>query len=126
MSDNQDHKKVDNHLLQESTDSDIPPGEILLTEFMEPCGLSIEDLANLLHVSQETLCPIIANDPWPITVELALRLGRLFGMSPEFWLNLQRSYELRKAFKNSELIKKIEREVPAWPAANWSNARERQ
>ena len=76
--------------------SDITPGEILFEEFMKPHGLSQHGLAAALSVSPMTINHIV-NGKRGITAEVALRLGRFFGMNPQFWLNLQAHYDLEKA-----------------------------
>lgn len=71
----------------------IPPGEILRSEFMEPLNLSATKLA--LHMGvPATRVTAILNDNRTITADTALRLSRVFKMSPEFWLNLQSNYEV--------------------------------
>ena len=76
--------------------SDITPGEILLEEFMKPYGLSQNGLAQALGVSPMTVNQIV-HGKRSVTAEVALRLGRYFGMAPQFWLNLQSRYDLEKA-----------------------------
>lgn len=76
--------------------SDITPGEILLEEFMKPFGLSQNGLAAALGVSPMTLNQIV-NGKRAISAEVALRLGRYFGVAPQFWLNLQARHDLEKA-----------------------------
>ena len=76
--------------------SNITPGEILLEEFMKPHGLSQNRLSKSLGVSPMTINEIV-NGKRSVTAEVALRLGRYFGMSPQFWLNLQARHDLEKA-----------------------------
>jgi len=64
------------------------PGEILLTEFLQPMGISQYRLARAIHVPQTRIAAIIKNGR-TITADTALRLSRFFGTSVEFWLNLQ-------------------------------------
>lgn len=73
----------------------IHPGEILVDE-METLGLSANALAAALKVPANRISTIV-NGARSITADTALRLARYFGTSPEFWLNLQKSYELRVA-----------------------------
>jgi addiction module HigA family antidote len=73
----------------------IHPGEILADELQE-LGISAAELARRLHVPTNRITQII-NGQRGITADTALRLGQWFGTSPEFWLNLQKSYELRLA-----------------------------
>ena len=74
----------------------IPPGEILMEEFMRPLGISINALARDLAVPANRISGII-NRTRAITADTALRLGKHFGVSPEIWLDLQSDYELRVA-----------------------------
>lgn len=73
----------------------IHPGEILADEINE-LGMSASDLARVLHVPKNRITEII-NGKRGITADTALRLGRYFGTGGEFWLNLQKNYELRLA-----------------------------
>ena len=74
----------------------IPPGEILLEEFMQPLGLSINALARAIDVSPNRVSEIV-NGKRAITADTALRLGKYFAVSPEIWLDLQSDYDLRVA-----------------------------
>jgi antitoxin HigA-1 len=78
----------------------IPPGEILMEEFMRPLGLSINALARDLAVPANRISGII-NGTRAITADTALRLGKYFRVSPEIWLDLQSDYELRVARQTS-------------------------
>jgi len=71
----------------------IHPGEILREDFLEPLGMNMNALATALHVPANRVGQIVAGDR-SITAETALRLGRFFGTTPEFWLNLQQRYDL--------------------------------
>jgi antitoxin HigA-1 len=70
----------------------IHPGEILLDE-LEEIGISSAELARILAVPPNRISQIIAGKR-SVTADTALRLGRYFGTSPDFWLNLQKMYEL--------------------------------
>ena len=74
----------------------IHPGEILLEEFLKPLGMSMNKLAANLHVPANRVTQIVDGQR-AITGETALRLARYFGNSPEFWLGLQRDYDLEIA-----------------------------
>jgi addiction module HigA family antidote len=76
--------------------SAITPGEILLEEFMKPNGLSQNRLSAALGVSPMTVNEIV-HGKRAVTAEVALRLGRFFGIAPQFWLNLQARHDLEKA-----------------------------
>jgi addiction module HigA family antidote len=73
----------------------IHPGEVLADE-LEELGISASALARELDVAPNRITQIL-NGQRGITAETALRLGRWFDMSPNFWLNLQKQYELRLA-----------------------------
>lgn len=74
----------------------IHPGDILLTEFMEPHGLTAYRLAKELHVPAPRINDIVRGKR-SITADTALRLGVYFGLPAQFWLNLQNEYDIRKA-----------------------------
>ena len=74
----------------------IPPGEILLEEFLKPNSISQEQLSRDIDVPKSRISAIV-NAERSITADTALRLSAYFGTSAEFWLNLQAEYELRQA-----------------------------
>lgn len=74
----------------------ITPGEILMEEFLEPDGLSLNRLARDLDVPTGRLSQIV-NGKRVITADTALRLEKYFGISAQFWLNLQSRYDLKVA-----------------------------
>ena len=74
----------------------IHPGEILREEFVLPLGLSGNALARALCVPANRVNAIL-KETRNLTADTALRLARFFGTSPEFWMNLQKTYELRLA-----------------------------
>ena len=92
----------------------IHPGEILLEEFLKPLDLSMNHLAIELRVPASRINAIVEGER-AISADTALRLGRYFGMSPEFWINLQATYDLRLA--RLELEEQIERIIPRRSAA---------
>jgi addiction module HigA family antidote len=71
----------------------IHPGEILMGEFLEPMGISQYRLAKDISVPPRRINEIV-HGKRSITADTALRLGRFFGMSAQFWLNLQTRYDL--------------------------------
>jgi len=74
----------------------IHPGEIPLTEFMEPLGLTAYRLAKDLAVPAPRVGDIVRGKR-AISADTALRLGIYFGLPAQFWLNLQNEYDLRRA-----------------------------
>jgi addiction module HigA family antidote len=91
----------------------IHPGEILLEEFLKPMGLSQNRLALDIRVPARRINEIV-HGKRRITADTALRLGKFFGMSPQFWLGLQMDYDLDVAEDN--LREKINREVQPYAA----------
>jgi antitoxin HigA-1 len=86
----------------------VHPGEILSEEFLKPLGLSMNQLALALRVPANRINAIVAGQRG-ITADTALRLGRYFGTSPQFWINLQARYDLEST--KDKLAAQIEREV---------------
>ena len=85
-------------------------GELLVSEFMEPLGLSEDALASALAIAPARLHDVISGDV-PMDAELDLRLARYFRMSEGFFLGLQDDYELLEAKRalNGELEKILPR-----------------
>ena len=71
----------------------IHPGEILLEEFLNPMDISQYRLAKDISVDPRRINEIV-HGKRTISADTALRLGHFFGMSPQFWLNLQSHYDL--------------------------------
>ena len=86
----------------------VHPGEILLEEFLKPLDMSMNHLAIALRVPASRINAIVDGER-SVSADTALRLGRYFGISPEYWLNLQATYDLRMARR--ELEEQIERDV---------------
>lgn len=74
----------------------VHPGEILQEEFLVPLGISQYRLAHDISVPPRRINEIV-HGTRSISVDTALRLGRYFGVSPQFWLNLQNHYDLEQA-----------------------------
>jgi addiction module HigA family antidote len=74
----------------------IHPGEILLDEFLNEFGVTSYALAKAIGVPTNRVTGIVNGDR-SITADTALRFGRFFGNSPEFWMNLQMHYDLEVA-----------------------------
>ena len=89
------------------------PGEVLRKEFLVPLGLSANALALELRVPATRIGDIL-KERRGITADTALRLARYFGTTPEFWLNLQQSYDLSQA--EAENGERINRDVHPRPA----------
>lgn len=83
------------------------PGEMLREDFMADYNLTTTGLAEKLGVSRQTVNELLL-ERRAVSPAMALRLSRLFGNTPEFWLNAQRAVELWKAKKeNKQEIEKI-------------------
>ena len=78
------------------------PGEILREEFMKPMGISAYQLAKALHAPG---IYEIVREERAISATVALKLGKYFRMTPEFWMNLQTDYDLRLAAAGVSLTK---------------------
>jgi len=74
------------------------PGEVLKELFLDPLGMSAGTLARRLGVPRTRIERLVRGET-AMTADTALRLSRFFGNSAEFWLNLQRAYELAEARK---------------------------
>ena len=88
--------------------SPITPGEILLEEFLKPMGISQSQLAKDINVPPNRISQVV-HGKREITADTALRLGKYFGIEPEFWLNLQVRFNMKIA--KSKLGRIIEKEV---------------
>ena len=86
----------------------IHPGEILREEYLEPLEMSVNALANALHVPATRMNEIVRGNRG-VSADTALRLARYFGTSARFWLNLQTEFELRQA--EVEKAAKIAKEI---------------
>jgi addiction module HigA family antidote len=75
------------------------PGALLREDFLPEYGLTVSGFAKSLRVSRQTVNELL-RERRSLTPEMALRLSRLFGNSPEFWLNAQREIDLWEATRN--------------------------
>jgi addiction module HigA family antidote len=87
----------------------VHPGQVLLELFMEPLGLSQNQLAKALDVDPGRINRIVTGKT-SISADTALRLARYFGTTPEVWMNLQSKYDLEvaKARKAGEIETKVQ------------------
>ena len=90
----------------------IHPGEFLREDFMKPMGLSANGLAIALRVPVTRITEII-RERRGITAETAVRFSQYFGTTPEFWMNMQKSYEL--GIMERDLLRRIRAEVRPAP-----------
>ncbi|MFQ5348551.1 MAG: HigA family addiction module antitoxin [Rhodothalassiaceae bacterium] len=94
--------------MADPTGPPVHPGEILAEEFLVPMGISQYRLAKSINVPPRRINEIV-HGKRGITADTALRLGRFFGIDPQFWINLQGHYDLEVA--KDRLAGRLEREV---------------
>ena len=101
-------------IARKPSDRGIPihPGEFLREDFMAPLGLSANALAMALHVPVTRVSEIV-RERRGITADTALRLAQYFGTTPDFWMNMQKQWELAIAEKQSH--RRIRSEVKPAP-----------
>lgn len=86
----------------------LHPGEILREEYLVPLDLKPYTLAKKLHVPRTRIERLVA-EKTPVTPDTALRLGKFFRTTPEFWMNMQASFDLATtAAETSDDIASIE------------------
>ena len=86
----------------------IHPGQILFEEFLQPMGISQYRISKDISVPARRINEIV-HGKRSITADTALRLGKFFGMTAQFWLNLQSRYDLEVA--EDELKNRLKKEV---------------
>ena len=92
----------------------VHPGEILLEDYINPQGISVNEISKTLHVPYSRLREVVDGNRG-VTADTALRLERYFGSEAQGWLNLQSAYDLRIAEK--AVGKSIDKQVlPMVPA----------
>jgi len=92
----------------------VHPGEILMEEFLAPMGISQYRLSRDISVPPRRINEIV-HGTRSVTADTALRLGRYFGISPQFWLNLQAHFDLEQ--EQDKLGDRLEQEVQAFAMA---------
>lgn len=103
-----DRRRIDFSDVASGRLAPVHPGEVLRDEFLTPMALSVYRLARALKVSRPRLNDLVLGRRG-VTVDTALRLGRYFGTTPEFWINLQTRYDLDVAERT--VRRDIEREI---------------
>ena len=91
-------------------------GEILTEEFMEPLALTQGALAEAMGVQRKHVNEL-CNDRRKVTAATALILARVFGNSPDFWLNAQKRSDLWEAMHSPRELERVKRARPLTPAA---------
>lgn len=89
----------------------VHPGRIVRHDCIEPLGLTITKAAEVLGVTRQALNNVV-NCKAAISPEMAIRLSKAFGSSPETWLRMQVSYDLAQARKDESKIKVRRQHVP--------------
>ena len=87
------------------------PGEIVKYECLEPLGLSITRAAEGLGITRQALSDLI-NEKSGVSVDMAIRLSKAFGSTPETWLGMQMAYDLWQARERAESIQVEQFEIP--------------
>lgn len=82
------------------------PGEILAGLYFEPLKLTVTDAAGKLLIARPNLSAII-NGKAGISASMALKLAKAFDTSPQFWLNLQMSYDLWQCYENDKSVDNV-------------------
>lgn len=92
----------------------VHPGEIIRQDILPEVGLSVTAAAKALGVSRQMLHDILAERK-PLSAVMCLKISRLLGSTPEFWMRLQADYDLKKAAHSREVMKRVRRIVPVKP-----------
>src|ERR1700693_2153185 len=92
----------------------VRPGGIINEDILPSVGLSVTAAAKALGVSRQMLHGILAGRK-PLSAVMCLRVGRLFGGSPEVWMRLQATYDLKKSEENKKILDRVARIVPVKP-----------
>ena len=89
----------------------VHPGEIIREDILPAVGLSVTTAAKALGISRQMLHGILAGHK-PLSAVMCLKVARLFGGSPEVWMRLQASYDLKKSAQNKKVMARVARIVP--------------
>lgn len=89
----------------------VHPGEILKQDILPESGLSVTAAAKALGISRQMLHDILAERK-PLSAVMCLKLARLFGGAPEFWMRLQAAYDLKIAAQDKKIMATVAKIVP--------------
>ncbi len=92
----------------------VHPGRIVRHDCLEPLDLSVTGAAKVLGVTRQALSNVV-NGKAGVSPEMAIRLSKAFGSTPETWVRMQAAYDLAQALKHEGKIR-VQRYSP-WPAA---------
>jgi addiction module HigA family antidote len=84
----------------------VHPGEIIREDILPEGGLSVTDAAKALGVSRQVLHDILAQRK-PLSAVMSLKISRLLGSTPEFWIRLQADFSLKQASANQDVMKRV-------------------
>jgi addiction module HigA family antidote len=89
----------------------VHPGEILKEDILPSVGLSVTAAAKALGISRQMLHDILS-ERRPLSAAMCLKVSRLVGGSPELWMRLQASYDLKMAEQDKKVMKRVARIMP--------------
>jgi addiction module HigA family antidote len=92
----------------------VHPGEIIKQDILPSVGMSVVTAAKALGVSRQMLHDILAERK-PLSAVMCLKISRLIGSTPEFWMRLQAAYDLKKAEQDKKIMARVARIVPVKP-----------
>lgn len=90
------------------------PGEVLKFEYLKQYNLSIKDLAERLFMDEDYIRRVVQGES-AIHIDVAVRLGKLFNTTPQFWMNLQISYNLYETLEDDKIKYDLNRIIPVEP-----------
>jgi addiction module HigA family antidote len=82
----------------------VHPGKVIRFDCLEPLGLSVTAAAKVLGVTRQALNNVV-NEKSGVSAEMAIRLSKAFGSTPETWVRLQGAYDLASAMRNEKRIR---------------------
>jgi antitoxin HigA-1 len=88
----------------------VHPGKIVRLDCLEPLGLTVTAAARVLGVTRQALNNIV-NEKAAISPEMAIRLSKAFGSTPDTWVRMQATYDLSRALENESAIH-VKRYIP--------------
>lgn len=89
----------------------VHPGEIIREDVLPEIGMSVSAVAKALGVSRQMVHDILAGRK-PLSAVMCLKVARLFGSTPQFWMRLQADYDLKKAAQDKKVMARVARIVP--------------
>lgn len=95
----------------------VHPGEVIKEDILPAVGLSVTAAAKALGVSRQLLHDILS-ERRPLSAVMCLKISRLFGSSPEFWMRLQSAYDLKKAEQDKKTMSRVAKIIPVGNASD--------